>query len=49
MKKFKELWKSYRGVIVVVLAVSGVGAPVATGILATGDAVSQIETEEVGT
>jgi hypothetical protein len=49
MKKFKELWKSYRGIIVVVLAVSGVGAPVATGILATGDAVAEIESEAVGT
>lgn len=43
MKKFKEIWKQYRVVIVVVLSLSGLGAPVATGILATGDAIAEVE------
>lgn len=48
MKKFKEIWKQYRVVIVVVLSLSGLGAPVATGIMATGDAIAEVEVEPVG-
>jgi len=48
MEKFKQFWKSYRMVVFVVLTLSGAGAPLATSILATGDAVAEIEAEPVG-
>lgn len=43
MEQFKQFWKSYRKVIVVVLALSGAGAPLATSVLGLGDVVAGVE------
>lgn len=44
MSKFGKYWKQYRALIIIILSVTGVGAPVATGLVTLGDAVA---TEQV--
>lgn len=43
--KFGKIWKQYRALIIAVLAMSGVAAPVATGVISLGDAVAEVQAD----